>query len=426
MAHHPKPSLLAGFYETTQGTPPADSAAWVSGAVRFHHIAESLTVDSFVETALDDMRSVDRIVTGRPIIRGIKGGNEFPFELYLTGHEDTSIAGGETVTATALSNLLANCWGGQHRAPTMTAGVGSTTTALVVDSTTGLVAGDFIGWADSNSVVHYREVASVDSSTEITLRRALPSAPANSNLIYGAITIFLDEDVLVDSSDGPSTMSWLIEKATNRNGSPNSYHRWVARGCGTSLTGLTMTRNELARLSFATLVGSFLGPGEHSIAPSWSASPTGVAGKAMGPTTKCWFIDSGTTTNTQSHLVEFAIDSLFRKAAIPTMTEAEDNMPGLYGYGLTADNVAATLTFVPFANDFYTDFTNGTYKHLQVERAGTLGTCFSVSMGRCSLQSTPIMTPGDVTSQHSVSVRADVDNLSTTAQGTSPIKIVLG
>ena len=55
---------------------------------------------------------------------------------------------------------------------------------VVVDSTTGMTAGDFIGIKLSSNAIHWTNIVAVDSSVQVTIYTGLPSAAADNGEVY--------------------------------------------------------------------------------------------------------------------------------------------------------------------------------------------------------------------------------------------------
>lgn len=428
MATNYFPSRTSFFLESTPGTPPSSSGVWVSSGRSIYTILQP-DVSSFLQNMIEDERSREHVLREQPMIKGIKGLNEFGFETYMHGHEDTTLADTDQVAATNLSTLLLNCLGGEFRGTTSTASTSGahSTTEVEVDDDTGMPIGSWVGLPDADGVIHHRRVTDNTSTpsgggTVLTLHRALPFTPSDSDVIRGLLVLHVDESVLEDAVAQTTTTSWLMEMGRTE-------QRWLAMGCAANLSGITIARNEAAKLAFNVLVGSFRTPEENtddSLAPSWSADPTGSAGAVVGPLTDVFIQDFGTATENCVHAASVEVTPNVTRTRVESTTECNTGMPGTATYGFTNESSPEmSVVVTPRADSYLDDFNAGTLQHVQFERrSATDGAGFSIYLPRAEIMATPANAQANDNDAYTLMFRGlRVD--SATQRIASPIQIVL-
>jgi hypothetical protein len=380
---------LAYAFETTQGSGPANAAAWVTavGALatgaRIRHIMGSLDASSFDRETIEDERSQENVQDEElTIVDTIQGGIEFPHEAYFESTGVTTADATQAV-ATAFSNLLGNCLGGQTRTYSTTATGGTTTTAILT-ADTGVVLGAYVGvqLAGSSLLEPRRIVAWNDGTNTVTFDQALPSAVQAGDIIHGAITLSFDEDLLNDSSSPVSTLSWLLSigRGTGR-------EHWEARGCKSWIDSIMLPRNGAPKLAFKTKVASYSKPNDLND-PSFTLTPEGGAPVGIGPQTQLWMQDYGTTTNTQLQASDVSIKPGGEPAPYPTDTEAVSGMPGISHYGLTRDKTTMSFRAL-FDQDQFNDFDDQVVKVIRWSRRAGPGRTIAVALHRAQIVKTP-------------------------------------
>lgn len=422
MATNRLPTYAAYWEEdTTQGTGPANAAAWVSDGVRVRHIAESLDVTPLQRAMLEDERNFDNVLDYDPQIEGIKGGGdiEVPINAYLHGSGDTTGTNEAQIAATAQSNLWAHCLGGQDRPDHQTSTTGASTTAITLADASSFSVGSWVGIADSNSRIHTRRIHDITTDT-LTLHRPLPFTPGDGARVYAAICIYIDEDTLEDSSAGPHTMSWLLQR-----GRGSAIKSWELRGCKTYISGFELARNAAPKVNHMIRVGNFSTP-EAAPVPSWTGDPTGAAGRALGIKTKMFIQDFGTNdTENSVHLAELSVTPGVIPSPIPTVTEATDGMPGLAGYSIERNPCDITALITPHDDDWYTDFNARTQKHVQLEQLAPLGSAYSIYFPRVDITNDPQEGAAGNVMSTNLTMRALSDTLADTDLVRSRMCIVL-
>jgi hypothetical protein len=383
-----RPTFVAFAPETTQGTPPADATAWNTNGKRLRVLGESLDLSSFSAEPLEDERAQSQILTYDDTVEGIKGGNEFPFEMYLSGAEAVADSG-EQAVSTLFLDFLEHCLGGARDGYSDEAAVAGTHSSTAVEVTTvaNFAVGDWVGLEDASGEVHHREVVSIAGDV-LTLHRALPFTPEDGAAVHGCSVRYIDESVLEDSSVGPNTLSWLLQKGKLTG--PVGYE---ARGCVSTISGITLDRAAVAKLAFTTMVGSWISP-EAAPSPSWSTAQGGAAGLSVAPRTKVAIHNVATTTNTLVNAAQFQITPGITRTRFETQTETESGMPGTAGYGLDRAPCELSVLLHGHSTQHWTDFTNGQKKQIQFERNALAGKSWSIYFRRCAIHRTP--TIGDV------------------------------
>lgn len=419
-----KPSELAYFQETTQGTPPADATAWESEQ-RIRHIAESLDTSGFQQAVVEDVRSQVRRHAKNVKVKGLRNG-EFPFHLYATG------SGAATNDASQISQIdlgavLDHCLGGESLNNTTDAATSGahTSTAIELTSNTNFAAGQLTAWEHPTTGENYVRRITDLTGDVITLDEALPQSAADDDVVNAMATYYIDPDVLEDSdgSGGPYTFSWFIRK-----GGVSSGIEYVAKGCKSALQTINLTRGELPILEFVTMFASFDGP-DDAPNPTWSSTVDGFAPTAIGPTTNIFLQDYGTTTSVNIHAHEVTVEVGVPVSRIETLTEAQDNMEGTAGYSNPDADTLITIVLGPHAEDLIADFDADTFKVFRWTKRDSAGNLFCFMAPRCEVVEYPVPAeaPGQVWGQRIV-LRAheDLDSVGTTNLIKSKLLIGIG
>jgi hypothetical protein len=405
MTSSSKPSQVAFYVETTQGTGPADGSAWVtavgslSTGARLRHIGESLDVSGIEQQVVEDERSQLGVWNLESKVKGLRN-TSFPMNMYFAGSGITTSAAAQ-MAVTAQGVLLGHCFGGSHRCnTTLLAGGGHTTTVINVTSATNIVRGCLVKVLDdSTGEIAWAEVTDVDTLA-ITLDEALPFTPADGDSILGTTTIFPDESVLMDSAVGPTTFSWLIQK-----GSQNDLKAWELNGAKTELKSISLSRGALPLMSFETQAASF-DPPQTAPNPTWAgATIHGSAPVSIGPDTVWVYQTYGTTTRNAIHVSESSIEIGIPVIPDDTNTEVEDGMEGRRGYATGPADTMITLNVTPMASTPWTDFSADTYKRLRFYRRGSEGQTVCIHFSRCELLPPKQATASSVLT-HSLTLRA--------------------
>lgn len=386
-----KPSQLAYFQEVTQGTGPANAGAWVSSGVRVRHIGDSVDVSGIEQAVVEDERSQTGIFDLEYSVKGLRN-TSFPMSLYMTG-SGTETAQDATIAETPLMTILEHALGGMHRSnSTVLAGGSHTTTVINVDDATNIVPGCLIMVEDATDGTIAVVGVEAVSSLAVTLDEALPFTPADNDTVHAMATIYVDETVLVDSSVGPTTLSWLIQK-----GLAAALENFECNGCKSELKSIALTRGGLPVLAFDTMVASFDPPGT-APSPSWSSDPVGSAPVSIGPDSVIVYQTYGTTTRAPIHVNEFSVDVGVPVVSVDTNTEVDDGMEGRQGYTTQPADTSITLNVVPFGSSAWTQFAADTFRRLRFYKRAAAGQVFAVDFPRCELKPPKRGTAGAVSS----------------------------
>lgn len=417
------PERLTFWNETTSGTPPANAAAWVSNGTSIYFLQGTLDPSSIQQSMLEDERSRENVLDDYPMIQGLKGGGGVPFgfETYFHGSNDTP-ADGSAITQNALATLLEHCMGGVSLGTSDDVVVGGATSTTAVELTDTVANGNWLGFDDADGNVHLRQVISSSAGGVgqlHQLHRALPFTPADGSLARACIVLYLDEDVLEDSGAGPYTFSWLYEK-----GRGSQRETIQMAGCKSYVSGLSFGRDEVAKVAFTTMVGSFETP-ENSPVPTWTADPTGNAGRAIGPNTEVWYQNHGTTTENSINCVSFNLDMGIQSVPVNTVTEATNGMPGVAFYSLAQNPATLEMVVTPHADGYLTDFNNATAKAVQFERQAPAGAAWSVFLPYATHAATPVMADTSSALGQTINLRCHHDPDQSTDIFRSRVQLVL-
>lgn len=417
-------SLLTYFDETTQGTPPADAAAWIASGVRLRHKAESLDVSGVERVQLEDMRNQARVFGTESRVEGLDN-PEFPFAVYAHGTGAITAAAAQVATSAPgyeLGNLLGHALGGVSRGySTQIDGGTSTTTVIAVDDASLYEAGDFVAVEFAAGVGNYPadtawprrviETDEVSSPQTLTLDQALPAAPADGDAVHGCVVAYVDEDVLCDSngSGGPYTRSWLVQKGMPGSGA-GVRESWVFRGCVAALQSISLARGETAEFAFQVMAGSHVDPTAAPWPTAWgSNTELGLAPLSISPLTELWLVDDGTSTNTLVQVSSLEIEPGVPRVRTETITTGAAAMEGTAGYATQPAETTISLQITPFGISQWTDQAAGTFKTMRWARLGPAGSGLAVHFPRVSHIKTPSRAINNATTDVGVQFKAHED-----------------
>lgn len=422
-------SLLTLFPETVaQGIGPSGvsgvstGAQWEAAetggtAFQVPHIASSLTTSSIEtqEFTPDQVRrrffETDRSQSGLSNV-------DVPFQSYFTGRGE-ALADGVTATDTALSQLVENCLGGVALTATRTlAGGGHSPTVVNVDDATTLAVGAVIAWEDADGRLHPRVITNI-AVLAVTLNTALPSTPSDGDLMRGGATLYIDEDVIGDTSSNlGSTLSGVIQKGSN--GSAG----WEVNGAKAELTGINFERNGFPLLDFTLFCARHTDPsaGPDPDFPTASFPNPQI----VGPDSSIIVENAGTSTLTNVCNGTVAVTPGVPVSPLECMA---DNLDDMEGIGLWSTSPADTLVEVdiyPFTSAWYTDKAAETNKQVAVIKHGSSGDCFAFFAQNCEIQ-TVVAGDEEFTSSN-LTLRAVEHNpaTATTALERSKFRLFLG
>jgi hypothetical protein len=413
------PSQLAFFPEVTQGTPPADAAAWASGGTRIRHVGESLDPSQIGQAVVEDMRSQLGIFHLNTKVKGLRN-TSFPHDTYLTGSGGATAPAAQIAT-NPLATFLGHCLGGLSRSNT-TVVTGGTTLNPTVTATTNLAVGQLVGFVDtsegSGRILAVREITAINTLT-LTLDDVLPFTPANGDVMHAMATAYVDETVLVNSAVGPTTWSWLIQK-----GLAAALENFQLMGCKSALTNIELPRGELPLLKCNTLAANFVGP-ESAPSPTWVGDPSGSAPVALGPTTEWQYQTVGTTTANLIQQYGFNLDVGVPVVPIDTNSEVQANMQGRQAYTTAPADTICKLG-IDYAATPWTQFAADTAKYLRFAKIALPGQVIAIKLRNCEINGTPRRgRNGDVSSAE-LELRARPDTTAATQLAQSKLLIAIG
>lgn len=418
-------SLLAYFTETTQGTAPADAAAWIASGVRLRHIAESLDMSGVGVEQVVDERNQYRVFATEERVVGIDN-PEFPFAVYAHGTGATTADTNQVATTAPgyeLGNLVGHALGGISRGySTTVSGGASTTTAINVSDASNYEAGEYVAIELGASLpsqypsgtCFVRRILTVDTGAtpdQVTIDQALPAAPPDTAAVHGTIVAYTDETVLCDSnaSGGPYSRSWLVQKAMPSSAS-GVRESWVFRGCVATLQSIELSRGAAMQLAFQVMAGSHDPP---TVAPwptAWSTNlQLGNAPFAVGPRSEVWLEDEGTTTNTTIHVSSFNVEPGVPRVRVETVTSSGQNMEATSHFAVEPAETTITMSITPFAIDQWTDQIATTRKSLRWSNMGAAGSGFALSFPSVSHIETPKRAINNATTDVEVMFKAHED-----------------
>ncbi len=368
------PREWAFFQETTAGSGPAD---WAASGTRVRVIEGTPDPATIKPTSIDDPRAQEDIFTENDQVIGLEN-HEYGVSIPLCGAEvATDVA--TQVAATSYATILEHCLGGMWRGTRTFCKVGGTHTATQVElnSSTGYDEGTFLAVEDADDTgrLFIRRVTAV-SGDQMTLDEALPFTPADNDVIWPCIDLYVDESVLKDSLVGPKQFSTL-----SQTGGAASGEYFESNGCKIELTRIVPVRNQLLACELTVKAASLKDPTEVS-EPSWSGDPDGLAGVPVGPDGKAFFQDYGTTTASLVHVADLNIDVGVPVVRHETNTEVTAGMQGTRGYGTQPARTMLNFTQSPWSSDGITDYKAGTKKVFRWQKVGAAGQCVALHFSR--------------------------------------------
>lgn len=425
-------SLLTFFPETVaQGVGPngdtsgavSTAAQWLAAeaggtAFQLGHIAESLDMSGVDKETLTAEQTKQRIFQTDARVDGLPA-IDVPLSAYLTGSGVTTAAG-TTISLTPEMRWLQHCLGGIHRTETVTlAGGGHTTTVINVDDATTLAEGAHVAWIDpATGLGHTRRIDDV-TGLAVTLDRELPSVPADGEECAGTATIFINEDVICDTSAATGrTLSILSQKRANGTSG------WEKRGCKAAVTSLGFERNGFATAEYQILGADFTAPpdGPAPTMPDFT-SPRPIA---IGPDTEVTINDVNDTTRSLKCNGSFAVEPGVPVVAAECMGMATDAMPGIGYFTTEPADTKVTVDVFPFAESWFTDFANGQHKSLYMTRLGTPGNMLAVGFPYAEIFNIPKLGDANGAATNALEFRAKEVDGATTALARSKFCIVIG
>lgn len=405
MANLPWLVRLAIFDEITPGTPPANAAAWQSQS-SVQVITDSVDVSNIGPTVVADMRSQINAQGKELNLEGLREG-EFPYKVYASGTGATTAAGAQ-VAETVLARILENALGGMHRSNSTACTAGSTT-SITVTADTNFEEGGHIAWQHpTTGELYIRQLMEESSANVWELDEALPQAAANTDVIHGCTTLYIDPDVLANSNSSGRQLSYLIQF-----GSPaiSEAETWVTMGCVNGLNGLSWPRNSNPELDISVQYANCTLP--HESPPTgmtWAADPLGVAPAVVGPNGRVWMQDVGTTTAASFCLASMELTPGVPRVRVATVTESAANMHGTCHYSVGKIDPTVSIVLENFGTDEMDDWAAGQLKAFRVQAGTQPGFCFAVSMPNAEIATVPKRATSEGNSARKVDLRAHQGN----------------
>jgi hypothetical protein len=425
-------SLLSYFPEATQGTPPADAAAWIASGVRLRHIGDSLDISGVERSLLEDMRNQSRVFGTEARVQGIDN-PEFPFAVYAHGLGEATAAGAQVATDAPgyqLAALLGHALGGISRGYSNAIdGATSTTTVIAVTDASSHAVGDFVAVGFATPPTGYpsgtawprriTEIDTVSTPNTLTLDQALPQAPASGDPVHACVVVYPDQDVLADSAGAAGrTRSWLVQKGLPGAGA-SLRESWVFPGCVAQLQQFSFDRNAPAQYAFQVMAGSHVDPSAGPWPTAWAANAEiGLAPLAITPITEVWLEDQATTTNTRVHVSSFQVEPGAPRVRNEVLTSHGVNMQGTYNYVTQPAETTISMTIVPFGTDQWTDQVAETARKLRWSRLGPAGSGMAVHFEYVTHIKTPSRQPNGAATGAGVQFKAH----ESTTLGTSELQ----
>jgi hypothetical protein len=380
-------SYFAFYIETTQGTAPANAAAWASDGLLIDHYDADVT--EVKQEVVDDTRMTSRpydhaTYTKLKGLRNCSAKTSHP----LHGSGVTTAAGAQ-ISETTLMKLLKHCYGGIHRSNSTTV-TGGSSTEPELTAVTNIIPGCLIGFEDTTSptaehtgLVFVRQVKSIDGLA-VTLDEALPFAPAATDKVHGMATIFPHSN-RIDMSDPVQTLSLLFQKHPS-----DADLLWQLHAAAGSLS-VKIDRGQEPRYEIAWQAANFKHGEEGGLtAPSWSGDPYGFAPLVVGRNTKVSIGEYDTTTLNDSHVYQAEVMPGFPAIRVPGIVEVDDLVEGTKTYGANVlEKPSMTVTTLPFTDDHEVSFQADTEYRVRITQHATPGKVWCFYMPRAQYAETP-------------------------------------
>lgn len=224
---------------------------------------------------------------------------------------------GDTISALSpVGRLLALVLGGSRYAKGDTVNdAAATTTSFTVATIANWAVGACMGWADTSGVMHLREIEAISGSV-VTLKLALPSAPANSDPLYACATYYPDNH----DSDSVTTLQLIVEGLGNAG---DGYHEsWVLRG-GQIEEPFTFdfVNGAIPKITFSFTFAAWDHGDEASLTPAalGSATYTDTTERLIADSAfRVATVGTSTLSGTEVHASEITIEPQFKYVEVPS------------------------------------------------------------------------------------------------------------
>jgi hypothetical protein len=235
---------------------------------------------------------------------------------------DARAAAAVTMARTPLGHLLKLIFGGEDLGTGDTVDdLSAAVDSFVVTNISRWKAGGALGWKDADGVLHCREIAQVVTATStVSLKVALPAAPANADVLYNCATYYLDNH---NSSD-VKTAQFIIEGLGNSDFSGGFEDCWVLLGGqATTPPKFELVNGTIPKVTFTFTFASWVDSLTCAMDPG-ALTPAGY----NWVDTACDFATTGNITLANSQLIDGATRSYPNRGLVWKQTNPIEN--GLY------------------------------------------------------------------------------------------------
>jgi hypothetical protein len=383
------PIEVALFFETTQGTPPANAAAWIAGegttVVRLGKV-EGIDPAFIKRMAVVDPAITDTVFGENDPIPGLftSDGGSLKLRLHGTGVETTAAS---QVAETMLGKILSHAFGGSYR--TYSSDITSSASAVEINPTTvtNMNEGAFVALEDEDDPGRCfpGRIVAFDGTT-IDIDQDHGITWTSSDHIHGCEVAYLEADAMSDPGDADaSTVSIYIRRGNKA---------WMASGCKLAITAIEIVRGEPVRLDVAVFGARGFPPGDASNPGviAFTGTIYGAPGLPVGADTKMFVQDKGTTTQALFDVQSIKITPGYTIIPGDTVTETDDNMQGRAGYHVQP--TPAVIEATVYWNDTRrTEFAAVTKKVVRYYQVAAPGEGWFVHASQAVLQEDPGYSP---------------------------------
>lgn len=339
----------------------------------------------------------------KPIL-GLLSGSKVTFDTHLRG---TGTAAGDGTTskgsADLVEGLLLKCaLGGEDLG-----------TGTDVDDAAPTVAdfdvGDASGLAEGYGVLCGTEASVISSVAggNVSLLRALASAPADESVVYASTTYYPTE----------SLFGTLEVQALGAEATADGY--FAFRGCGLDLKLDQLDPGQLPKVVY------------EGTACTWTHHATGTLATptfdnstlppVVGYASALYIGDYGDSTRNKVHFSSIKIDPGVAIEAVPSGS----GIQGVQDYERSVIAPTVEITVYPFDYDWFSDFDNSTAKYIHLQIGSTAGATVLIELQRVYFDAVPERNP--IGQQLGVTLKGKgfAKNTDTNERVVSPIRIHL-
>lgn len=332
---------------------------------------------SGLRRARTDNKTIPRRASDNPSkIRALRNEAMLSLGAYLSGQTSGHAAAGSSAARDLVDMVIRSAWGGEYIGVSADITGGSAASPEVTE-TQGVSLGEYgwgYFWDDSESVGHFRQIASVAVSggNPDTLTMAdghdLPFTPDVGDRVYAVIAHYVDWDAAENYAAAGHEMLRVLHRGRDDDDMFELYGAKPEIQFGAVEVG---TPTELT----IPLKCAYFLHNELTIDPSLAQALQGAPGRVVGAgsTTRAWLANVGAALATQ----QFWGGIQFTPGVVPDQQTGPNGVEGVHGYGLTAESYQASKleVTVPFDIQHRTDAEAEQAKHflLQVGNAVTSG-----------------------------------------------------